>query len=68
MIELLCFQHYQERIGNGTNKKTEKTTNGFTKSYSKKTKEKERKIKCLKGSGHMAAKEADRQRKLLSLI
>jgi hypothetical protein len=68
MIELLCFQHYQERISNGTNQEAKETTNGFTKSYSKETKEKERKIKCLKGSGHMAAKEADRQRKLLSLI
>ena len=46
MLELLCFEHYQERIGNGTNKETEKTTNGFAKSYSKKTKEKERKVKC----------------------
>ena len=46
MLELLCFEHYQERIGNGTNKETEKTTNGFAKSYSKETKEKERKVKC----------------------
>ena len=46
MLELLCFKHYQERIGNGTNKETKETTNGFTKSYSKETKEKERKIKC----------------------
>lgn len=46
MLELLCFEHYQERIGNGTNKETEKTTNGFAKSYSKKTKEKEGKVKC----------------------
>jgi hypothetical protein len=46
MLELLCFQHYQERIKNGTNKETKETTNGFTKSYSKETKEKERKVKC----------------------
>jgi hypothetical protein len=46
MLELLCFKHYQERIKNGTNKETKETTNGFTKSYSKETKEKERKVKC----------------------
>jgi len=46
MLELLCFTHYQERIKNGTNKETKETTNGSTKSYSKETKEKERKVKC----------------------
>jgi hypothetical protein len=46
MIELLCFQHYQERISNGTNQEAKETTNGFTKSYSEETKEKERKVKC----------------------
>ena len=46
MLELLCFTHYQERIKNGTNKETKETTNGFTKSYSKETNEKERKVKC----------------------
>jgi len=46
MIELLCFKHYQERISNGTNQEAKETTNGFTKSYSKETKEKERKVKC----------------------
>ena len=65
MLELLCFEHYQERIGNGTNKETEKTTNGFTKSYSKKTKKKEGKIKCQKEWELTEVKEADRQRKLL---
>jgi len=47
MLELLCFEHYQERISNGTNKETKETTNGSSKSYSKETKEKERKVKCL---------------------
>ena len=46
MLELLCFTHYQERISNGTNQEAKETTNGFTKSYSKETKEKERKVKC----------------------
>ena len=65
MLELLCFEHYQERIGNGTNKETEKTTNGFAKSYSKKTKEKEREIICHKEKEPTEVKEADRQRSLL---
>ena len=46
MLELLCFKHYQERIDNGTDQEAKETTNGFTKSYSKETKEKERKVKC----------------------
>ena len=46
MLELLCFKHYQERIDNGTNQEAKETTNGSTKSYSKETKEKERKVKC----------------------
>tara|TARA_A100001201_G_scaffold98823_1_gene85118 strand:+ start:228 stop:425 length:198 start_codon:yes stop_codon:yes gene_type:complete len=65
MIELLCFKHYQERIDNGTNQKAKETTNGSTKSYSKETKEKERKIKCQKEWELTEVKEADRQRKLL---
>jgi hypothetical protein len=65
MIELLCFQHYQERISNGTNQEAKETTNGSTKSYSKETKEKERKIKCQKEWELTEVKEADRQRKLL---
>ena len=46
MLELLCFKHYQERINNGTNQEAKETTIGSTKSYSKETKEKERKVKC----------------------
>tara|TARA_B100000902_G_scaffold390892_1_gene440609 strand:+ start:1659 stop:1850 length:192 start_codon:yes stop_codon:yes gene_type:complete len=63
MLELLCFQHYQERISNGTNQETKETTNGFTKSYSQETKEKERKIKCLMEKGLMAQKQDDHQKK-----
>ena len=65
MLELLCFQHYQERISNGTNQETKETTNGFTKSYSQETKEKERKVKCHKEKEHTEVKEVDRQRSLL---
>lgn len=46
MLELLCFEHYKERIENGSNKETKKTTNGFTKSYSQETKEERKEIKC----------------------
>jgi hypothetical protein len=64
MLELLCFQHYEERISNGTNQETKETTNGFTKSYYEK-KEKERKVKCHKEKEHTEVKEVDRQRSLL---
>ena len=64
MLELLCFKHYKDRV-NGTNKETKETTNGSTKSYSKETKEKERKVKCQKEWELTEVKEADRQRKLL---
>ena len=60
MIELLCFQHYQERISNGTYQEAKETTNGSTKSYYKETKEKERKIKCQKEWELTEVKEADR--------
>ena len=64
MLELLCFKHYEERIGNEINSKTKKTTNGSTESYYEK-KEKERKIICHKEKELTEVKEVDHQRSLL---
>lgn len=64
MLELLCFKHYEERIGNETNSKTKKTTNGSTESYHEE-KEKEGKVICHKEKELTEVKEADRQRNLL---
>src|SRR6056300_1311549 len=64
MLELLCFKHYEERIKNGSNQETKKTNNGFTKSYSQKTKEKERKIICHTEKEHTEVKLEDQKNQI----
>ena len=62
MLELLCSEHYFERIGNGTNKETKKLPMALQKAILKNRK-KEGKIKCHKEKEHTEVKLEDRQRK-----